>query len=210
MPATWTAIPFSQCLLLLPRELPAPQHGEAVDALRAVLLYRHRQAYRHPARGLLRRDADWLVRADAAQAAHVLDVSLRVVLLRRCPALDNHADGIEPVVVVVGAGEQLEGSPPAPRQRFKLYEGTVGLVNDRLQTISSERPRVCRHKIRHKKEASETVRTPPVVFRVLPVVFPVLYFAARIPSKVFLNSSLNFSTRAIAPFLSHLSTESFI
>jgi len=53
--------------------------------------------------------------------------------------------------VVVGAGEQLEGSPPAPLQRFKLYEGTVGLVNDRLQTISSERPRVCRHKIRHKK-----------------------------------------------------------
>ena len=109
------------------RHPPPSQHGEDVKAVSAVFLYRHRQAEHHPARGFFRWDSQRLVGVDAGQAGDVGDVGLRIVLARRCPARDDGSDGVEPVLVIIGTGEQVEGGAPTILQIFELAETVVVL-----------------------------------------------------------------------------------
>ena len=111
--------------LFTPTEFPSPQHSEPVEGVGAVFLNGHRHTDHHPAGGLLRRDADWLVGVDAGQAADVGDVGASVVLARRCLARDNASDGVQPIFVVVRAGEQIESGSPTPFQTFELNKGAV-------------------------------------------------------------------------------------
>ena len=100
--------------LLTACEFPPSQHGEPIDAGGAILLNRHCHAYCHPAAGFFTWDAYRLVGVDAGEATDVGDVCRRVVIvLRRCPPRDDASDGVETVLVVVRAGEQLEGCTPA-------------------------------------------------------------------------------------------------
>ena len=54
-------------------------------------------------------------------------IRTRIVLVRRCPLLYDASDGKQPILVVVGTGEQPECCPPAILQSFKLYKGAIGL-----------------------------------------------------------------------------------
>ena len=65
---------------------------------------------------------------DAGESAYVGDVCRRVVVvLGRRPSVDNGTDGVEAVLVVVRAGEQVEGGSPPPFKCFKLAERAVAL-----------------------------------------------------------------------------------
>ena len=67
-------------------------------------------------------------------------------------------------------------------------------------------PKIFYCEITHKKDALEIVRTHPVVFQVVPVVFQVVLFF----STAFTNASRSIRARSLAPLASHLSTGSFI
>ena len=103
-----SASPF----LLSSRHPPASQHGEVIEAFSPVFLYRHRHTNRHPTLGLIRRDADRFIGRNPRQAAHVLDIRLSEILPGRCPLIDNRSDRKQPILVVVGTCEQIEGCPP--------------------------------------------------------------------------------------------------
>ena len=55
------------------------------------------------------------------------DIRLRIVLGCGCPLMNNVADGVQAVLVVVRAGKQPEGSAPPPLHTLKLAEVAVGL-----------------------------------------------------------------------------------
>ncbi len=112
---------------LLSRQCPAIEQGNPIQSFCATFLDAHRSAQLHPAGGLIRRDAQGLVSSDASVPAHILNVPLRVVLIRRRPPVDNRPDGIESVIMVVCACQQLKGCTPAIRHCFKLTELRVCL-----------------------------------------------------------------------------------
>ena len=113
---------------ILAAEGPAAEEGEVVDGLRAVLLDGHGEADGYPAGGLVGRNADRFIGRDARQSAHVLDIRLGVVLAGRRPLADNLANGKQPVLVVVRAGEQVEGGSPTILKRFKLAKTCIILL----------------------------------------------------------------------------------
>ena len=88
-------------------EGPATEHGEVVNVASAVLLDGHRGGNHHPTGGTLHRDADGLIGWNTRQSRHIRDVRLSIVLMRRCPFLDNHLDGVEAVLMIVCTREQL-------------------------------------------------------------------------------------------------------
>ena len=118
---------FKPASAVLATQLPTSQHSEPVDRRGAILLNRHCHAYCHPAAGFFAWDAYRLVGVDAGEATDVLDICRRVVLRRRGPPRNDASDGIETVLVVVRAGEQVEGCTPAVLQRFELTKRTVVL-----------------------------------------------------------------------------------
>ena len=97
---------------IAPTHSPPSQHGEVIEGLRPVFLYRHRHTNRHPALGLIRWDADRLVGRNPCQPTHVLDIRLSEILIRRSPLADNSPDGKEAVLVIIGTREQQEGGSP--------------------------------------------------------------------------------------------------
>ena len=109
-------------LEILAAEGPATEESEVVDRIRAVLLDGHGEADGYPTGGLVGRNADGFVGRDARQSTDVLDIRLGVVLAGRRPLADNLANGKQPVLVVVRAGEQVEGCSPTILKRFKLAE----------------------------------------------------------------------------------------
>ena len=119
---------MSLSFVVVAAEGPASETGEVVDGLGSTFLYRHGEAEHDPAGGLIGRNADGFVGRDARQSAHVLDIRLGVVLAGRRPLADNLADGIQSVLVVVRAGEQVEGSSPTIFKRFELAKTCVVLL----------------------------------------------------------------------------------
>ena len=63
-----------------------------------------------------------LIGSDAREPADILNVPLRVVLIRRRSAIDYRPDGVKAVRVVVRACQHHEGCTPAIRHGFKLTE----------------------------------------------------------------------------------------
>ena len=119
-----SASPF----LLSSRHPPASQHGEVIEAFSPVFLNRHGYAHRHPALGLIGWDADGFIRWNPRQAAHVLDIRLSEILPGRCPPADNHPDCIEPILVIIGTREQIEGCAPTILQTLKLTKTSISLL----------------------------------------------------------------------------------
>ena len=112
---------------LLSRQGPTIDQGNPIQSFRAAFLDAHRGTQLHPAGWLIRGDAQGLVRSDAREPADILDVPLRVVLIRRCPAIDYRPDGIEPVFMVVCTRQHLKRCTPSIRHCFKLTELRVCL-----------------------------------------------------------------------------------
>ncbi len=86
---------------------PTTEHRKIVKIAGAVLLDGHCGSNHHPTGGTLHRDADGLIGRNARQSRHIQDIRLGVVLMRRRPFLDNHADGVEAVLMIVSTREQL-------------------------------------------------------------------------------------------------------
>ena len=121
------------CYILPSRQGPAIEQGYPIQSFRTTFLDAHRSTQLHPAGWLIRRDAQGLVGTDAREPADILNVPLRIVLIRRCPAIDYRSDGIEPVIMVVCTRQHLKRCTPAIRHCFKLTELRVCL--QRLQTL---------------------------------------------------------------------------
>ena len=111
-----------EALSLLSRQCPAIEQGYPIQSFRATFLDAHRSAQLHPAGWLIRGDAQGLVGTNAREPADILDIPLGVVLIRRCPPRDYRTDGIEPIIMIVCACQQLKGSTPSIRHGFKLTE----------------------------------------------------------------------------------------
>ena len=84
---------------------PPSQHGEVIEGLRPVFLYRHRHTNRHPTLGLIRRDADRFIGRNPRQATHILDIRRSEVLIRWCPLANNLPDRIEPILMIIRTRE---------------------------------------------------------------------------------------------------------
>ena len=103
-----SASPF----LLSSRHPPASQHGEEIEAFSPVFLNRHGYTHRHPALGLIRRDADRFIGRDLRQSTHVLYIRCRQILLGRCPFIDNRPDRKQSILMIISSREQIKrGSP---------------------------------------------------------------------------------------------------
>ena len=107
---------------------PPSQHGEVIEGLRPVFLYRHRHTNRHPALGLIRWDADRLVGRNPRQPTHILDIRLSEILIRRRPLADNRSDRKQPILMIIRTCEQVEGSPPTIRHTLKLTKTCIRLL----------------------------------------------------------------------------------
>ena len=68
-----------------------------------------------------------LVGSDAREPAYILDVTLRVVLIRRRPARNYRPDGEQPVRMIIRPRQQHKGRTPAIRHRFKLHKTCICL-----------------------------------------------------------------------------------
>ena len=88
-------------------EGPATEHSEIVNVASAVLLDGHRGGNHHPTGGTLHGDADGLIGRNPRQSRHVADIRLSIILMRRRPFLDDHPDGVEAVLMIIGTREQL-------------------------------------------------------------------------------------------------------
>ena len=108
--------------VLPPRHCPSSQHGEPVEAFQTALLNAHSSAKRYPSAGLVTGYAQGLVGPYARESRHILYIRPRIVLIRRCPAIDYRPDGIESVIMIVCACQQLKGCTPTIRHCFKLTE----------------------------------------------------------------------------------------
>ena len=82
---------------------PAAVHFEMIQ-LCAALLDTHRFAKSHPVFRISARDTQRFVRTNACDSANILNVPLRVVLIWRCPSIDNCPDGIKAVRMMSGTG----------------------------------------------------------------------------------------------------------
>ena len=91
----------------LSAQCPATEHREIVNVASAVLLDGHRGTYHHPTGGTLHGDADGLIGRNPRQSRHVADIRLSIILMRWRPFLDDHPDGVEPVLMIIGTREQL-------------------------------------------------------------------------------------------------------
>ena len=111
-----------EALSLLSRQGPAIEQGYPIQSFRAAFLDAHRGPQLHPAGWLIRGDTQGLVGTDAREPAYILDIPLRIVLIRRCPTIDYRPDGVKAVRVVVRARQHHEGCTPAIRHCFKLTE----------------------------------------------------------------------------------------
>ena len=104
------------CLHVLATHVPASKHGEVVETTGAIFLDGHRSTKGYPPRRLFGGDAERLVGQDAGQLRDVLNVRLSIVLGCWCPAADDGTDGVQSVLVIVRAGEQVERCTPSPFQ----------------------------------------------------------------------------------------------
>ncbi len=115
------------CYILPSRHGPTIEQGNPVQSFRATFLDAHRSTQLHPAGWLIRGDTQGLIGTDAREPAYILDVPLRIVLIRRRPPVDYRPDGVKAVRVVVRARQHHEGCPPPIRHCFKLTELRVCL-----------------------------------------------------------------------------------
>ena len=97
---------------LLSRQGPTIKQGYPIQSFCATFLDAHRGTQLHPAGWLIRGDAQGLIGTDAREPAYILNVPLGVVLIGRCPSADNRSDGKQPILVVIGTREQIEGRQP--------------------------------------------------------------------------------------------------
>ena len=111
-----------EALSLLSRQGPAIEQGYPIQSFCTTFLDAHCSTQLHPAGWLIRRDAQGLIGTDAREPADILNVPLRVVLIRRRPPVDYRTDGIEPIIMIVCACQQLKGCTPSIRHGFKLTE----------------------------------------------------------------------------------------
>ena len=92
--------------LLVTAHPPASKHGEVIQALHTTFLYRHSPTNHHPALGLIRRDTDRFIRRYTGKATHILYILRGLIFIGRCPLVDNHPDGIEPILMIIIAEKE--------------------------------------------------------------------------------------------------------